>query len=84
MINDEWHYCGGDNQHHQNHFDLYNKSYENFEQSKKLINVFVSIVSKKRYINKDNTCILVLGNCCIKHFLPEGKSRRTCQYIKIE
>ena len=29
--------------------------------------------------NKDNTCILVLGNCCIKHFLPEGKSRRTCE-----
>jgi hypothetical protein len=81
LINEGWHYCGGDNKHHQNYFDLYNKSYEYFEQPKKVDKCICQhIIKENCYItNKDNTCILVLGNCCIKHFLPEGKSGRTCQ-----
>lgn len=69
----DWKYCGGDQGRHLNYFNLTHKNKDIPHHVDKCIcghhieeNCFIS----------NNDRIIVLGNCCIKRFIP--KSTRTC------
>lgn len=74
ITNSNWKYCGGRNGHHLNYFKLCFKH-------DKLPEIETNCVcghhiEENCYIT-DGKEILVLGNCCIKKFIP--KSSRTCE-----
>ncbi len=77
IIKSGWRYCGGDTGHHANYWDLTNVS---AEQPYHHDNCVCSHhIYENCYIcNREGTRILVLGNCCIKKFMPKDKSGRTC------
>ena len=81
LISDGWHYCGGDSKSHLNYFNLYNKNNKRVEKSQYIDKcVCGHLIKENCYItNKDNTSIIVVGNCCIKRFLPEKKKGRSCE-----
>lgn len=72
--NSNWKYCGGRRGRHFNYFKLCCKD----DDLPELINECVCghHIKENCYIT-DGEQILVLGNCCIKKFIP--KSSRTCE-----
>jgi hypothetical protein len=76
IINNNFHYCGGDNNSHLNYFKLIYK--DNKLPEKKLKFICGHDIIENCYIT-DGNIILTLGNCCIKKFLPKDKSGRTCE-----
>lgn len=70
--NNEWKYCGGDQGRHLNYFKLANNS-EIPPTTDKCV-CGHHIVENCFITNGER--IIVLGNCCIKKFIP--KSTRTC------
>ena len=75
IINGVWKYCGGDSKHHKKYFELQTF----YKSDKHPPSVCMCICGHKIIENcyiTDETNILVLGNCCIKRFIP--KSGRTC------
>lgn len=72
--NSNWRYCGGNKGRHFNYFKLCFKDDEIPELIDKC--VCGQCILENCYIT-DGERILVLGNCCIKKFIP--KSSRTCE-----
>jgi len=70
----EWKYCGGNKGRHANYFKIAVPN-EQFPPKENKCVCGHDII-ENCYITKDNE-ILVLGNCCIKRFIP--KSGRTCE-----
>ncbi len=76
IINNNWHYSGGNKGSHLNYYKLVYKNIEIPSYSSKCI--CGHDISENCYIT-DGKTIMVLGNCCIKRFLPKEKSGRTCE-----
>lgn len=72
-----WHYCGGNSGRHLNYFKLCFPLKKLPTWTNKCI--CGHDISENCYITDDDE-ILVLGNCCIKKFVP--KSTRTCEICK--
>ena len=72
-----WKYCGGNMGSHLNYFNICCKN----EVLPKRVDECVCghRIQENCYIT-DNKRILILGNCCIKKFIP--KSFRTCEKCK--
>jgi len=72
-----WKYCGGNRGRHKNYFHLFwGKEYELPEHTNKC--VCNHSIEENCYITNGNKeGVLILGNCCIKKFIP--KSGRTCE-----
>ncbi len=72
--NGNWKYCGGNRDRHLNYFKLCCKN----EDLPDKVNECVCghKITENCYIT-DGEQILILGNCCIKKFIP--KSSRTCE-----
>lgn len=73
-IKNNWKYCGGNKGRHLNYFKLCCKN----EEIPEIVNKCVCghDIQENCYITNDIS-ILILGNCCIKKFIP--KSSRTCE-----
>lgn len=72
--NGKFKYCGGDKGRHLNYFNMAYKDWEKPEYDDTCICGHKII--ENCYIT-DGEYIIVLGNCCIKKFVP--KSSRTCE-----
>jgi hypothetical protein len=80
--NSKWKYCGGDTGRHKNYFKIcfptdsftFNIGHENHC-------ICGHLIVENCYITNDELEILVLGNCCIKKFVP--MSTRTCEICKL-
>jgi hypothetical protein len=70
----KWSYCGGNTGRHHNYWKLCCPNQELPEHMDRC--VCDHPIEENCYIT-DGPTILVLGNCCIKKFIP--KSGRTCQ-----
>jgi hypothetical protein len=79
IINNQWKYCGGDTGSHYNYFNLF------FKYSKKPLTKQYSCVCGHSIFDNcyitDGKTILVLGNCCIKKFIPN--SSRSCDMCNV-
>lgn len=71
--NGNWKYCGGSNGRHLNYFNLTCKKKDLPDKVNNCI--CGHSITENCYITNGKQ-ILVLGNCCIKKFIP--KSSRTC------
>ena len=69
-------YCGGDSNSHRNYYLLYCKNNDLPKPENTISCICGHRIVENCYIT-DGTQILVLGNCCIKKFIP--KSSRTCE-----
>lgn len=72
--NGNWKYCGGESGRHLNYFKIScpnDKLPEHVDEC-----VCEHHISENCYIT-DGELLLILGNCCIKKFVP--KSTRTCE-----
>ena len=78
IINSGWKYCGGNQGRHLNYFKLQEGGSWELPSYEEECVCEHSII-ENCYIT-DETRILVLGNCCIKKFIP--KSSRTCEYCE--
>jgi hypothetical protein len=76
ILNNNFYYCGGDNNSHLNYFKLIYNDKKLPEKKEKCI--CGHEIRDNCYIT-DGNIILILGNCCIKKFLPKDKSGRTCE-----
>ena len=74
IINSGWEYCGGDTGRHLNYFIIYFNNFKNVPEKVKYC-VCGHRIKENCYIT-DKERILILGNCCIRKFIP--KSSRTC------
>jgi len=74
IIKNNWKYCGGRTGRHLKYFKLCCKDDDLPEQKNEC--VCGHHIEENCYIT-DGEQILVLGNCCIKKFIP--KSSRTCE-----
>lgn len=74
IIENNWHYCGGCSGRHLNYFKIYFKGKKLPERSNEC--VCGHYIVKNCYIT-DGKQVLILGNCCIKKFIP--KNSRTCE-----
>jgi len=75
---DQWEYAGGDRDHHKKYFNLKfrNKNTKHPAQTDHCL--CGHYIAENCYVyNSTNEEIKVLGNCCIKKFIP--KSSRTCE-----
>jgi hypothetical protein len=74
ILNSNWRYCGGRSGRHLNYFKLCCKD----DDLPDPVNECVCghIIKENCYIT-DGKQLLVLGNCCIKKFIPN--SSRTCE-----
>ena len=73
--NGDWKYCGGDKGRHLNYFKLTCPEDDLPGWTNECV-CSHAIVENCYITDGDN--ILILGNCCIKKFMPEGLSGRTC------
>ena len=73
----KWSYCGGDTGCHYKYWKLCCPNQETPEKTKWC--VCGHPIVENCYIT-DGPTILILGNCCIKKFIP--KSSRTCEICK--
>ena len=72
----EWVYCGGDTGRHLNYTRIYFHDQEySFDKDDKC--VCGHAITENCYITK-GTDVLILGNCCIKKFLPKNSQGRRC------
>lgn len=74
ILNSEWKYVGGDSKEHLRYFKLCCKGCKIPEHEDYCI--CGHAIKNNCYIKKGEQ-ILILGNCCIKKFVP--KSSRTCE-----
>jgi hypothetical protein len=73
----KWSYCGGNKGRHLNYFNLKYKNTKIKLPRHKENCVCCHDIRENCYITNGDD-IIVLGNCCIKRFLPNDKSLRTC------
>ena len=80
IINEGWTYAGGDYDEHLNYLLKILKENINLTQpDKKKFCICGISIKRNAYIrNRNKTQMLVIGSCCIKRFMPEGKKGRTC------
>jgi hypothetical protein len=74
IINSNWKYCGGNQGRHLRYFKLSCKGEEIPDSTDECI-CGHNIIENCYITNGEE--ILILGNCCIKKFIP--KSSRTCE-----
>jgi len=74
LVNNNWKYCGGNTGRHLKYFRLCCKDEELPDKISEC--VCGHLIKENCYIT-DGYQILILGNCCIKKFIP--KSTRTCE-----
>jgi hypothetical protein len=78
----KWKYCGGDTGRHANYFrqcfplDVYTLDINHEDHC-----ICGHYIVENCFITNDEDEILVLGNCCIKKFIP--RCTRTCELCKI-
>ena len=78
IIDNKWKYCGGNTGRHKNYFKLACPNDEIPDAVNKC--VCGQTIKENCYItNEEETEIIILGNTCIKRFLPKNKSGRTCE-----
>jgi hypothetical protein len=70
----KWKYCGGNMNRHYNYFKI---CFKNNDLPDKVHECVCGHHIKENCYITDGVEILVLGNCCIKRFVP--KNSRTCQ-----
>ena len=73
--NNNWKYCGGNTSRHLNYYKL---CYKEKTLPDYTSNCVCGHHIKENCYITDGKEFLVLGNCCIKKFIPKGKSGRTC------
>jgi hypothetical protein len=81
IVQQGWRYCGGDRKHHQNYWKLTTRHMRPRPQSPDHTGFCVCghhIVENCYICDKKMKRILVLGNCCIKRFIPKNSSGRSC------
>jgi len=80
IVNSGWCYCGGNQGSHHNYFKIFfnNKVDLPLQEHNCVCGHYIV---ENCYIT-DGKGILALGNCCIKRFLPQDKSGRTCRVCK--
>ena len=71
-----WVYIGGEHVQHLSYFNLKIKDVEIGKPEHKDRCICKTKIQQNCWITKDYKNILVIGNCCLKHFLPE--CGRTC------
>lgn len=69
-------YAGGNKGTHKKYFKLC-KYIQNEPESKSNCICGHSIIENCYLVNNDK--ILIIGNCCVKKFLPKENQRRTCE-----
>ena len=80
-IKNSWKYCGGDTGRHNNYFHVCFPTMSSSDIEHEEYCICGHYIQENCYItNSTETEILVLGNCCIKKFIP--KSTRTCEICK--
>ena len=74
--NGKWKYSGGNAKGHLNYFRT---CYGDKKLPDHKFKCICGHAIKENCYITDGKEIITLGNCCIKKFLPEGKSGRTCE-----
>lgn len=78
IIDNKWKYCGGNKGRHKNYFKMACPNDEIPDFCPEC--VCGQTIKENCYItNQEETEIMILGNTCIKRFLPKNKSCRTCE-----
>lgn len=73
-------YVGGNENSHLNYYKMeYNGKYPNIPQSEECI--CGHQIKENCYITNDKIFV-VIGNCCIKKFIPKDKQGRTCKMCR--
>lgn len=80
IVKSGWCYCGGNQGSHHNYFKIYFNNMVELPYQERQCVCGHHIVENCYITNGED--ILVLGNCCIKRFLPKDKSGRTCRLCK--
>ena len=78
--NGKWRYCGGNKKSHYRYFNIFFKNKVKLPEYEPNCVCGQYIVENCYITNGDK--IMVLGNCCIKKFLPKNLSGRTCRVCK--
>jgi hypothetical protein len=78
-VRNNWYYSGGNMGSHLNYFKLKYKQAPFYEEEDEC--VCGHSIKENCYITNDEE-VLILGNCCIKRFMPKNKSGRTCERCK--
>jgi hypothetical protein len=77
ILNGEWSYAGGSRSGRR--LDYYKDCFGNIEPPSPEDNrICGHSITENCYLKKDNR-IIVLGNVCIKRFVPKEKAGRTCE-----
>lgn len=78
----EWAYAGGGAEcepRHHNYFLKIQGELNLIEPEIKNACICTHYIEKNCYLRRlDNNDLIVVGNCCIKKFIPQEKSKRTC------
>lgn len=75
--NSGWNYCGGDV--HSCHTNYWKLRFNDMKFPPHEAHcVCGHFIRENCYITNNNTNFVIIGNCCIKKFLPKDKQRRTC------
>ena len=82
-LTEKYTYCGGDggNYEHSPHYNYWVMlfGYGVWPYKEKFCVCGVRIVENCFVVDKTKTNFVHMGNCCIKRFMPENKSGRTCE-----
>ena len=80
LIKYGWMYAGGDYDEHLRYFWLITEKTNLTQPEHECFCICGVSIKRNAYImNRDKTRMLVIGSCCIKRFMPEGKKGRTCE-----
>ena len=80
IINSGWNYCGGNFDSHRNYYTLrFGAEEPLLPHNSECVCGQKGLVNNGYICNKEETDFLVLGSCCVKQFMPEGRGGRTCE-----
>lgn len=77
MIKNNWHYCGGNSGRHFHYFGIVFKHNRGLPEEATSCVCGNHIIQNCYITDGSRTDILILGNCCIKRFIPMAS--RTCE-----
>lgn len=77
-----WYYCGGRNGRDPRHLNYFKMKCPNDDLPDLTDRCICYHKIKENCYITNGDEILILGNCCIKKFLPEENSGRTCEICK--
>jgi len=78
----DWKYCGGRNGQNPRHYNYFKLSCPNDDLPSLVFECICGHDIKENCYITNGEEFLILGNCCIKKFLPSENSGRTCEICK--